>query len=66
MNQKDLMTLQILPELSDQAAYELYDLLERLLMASEERYRHQIRRYLKSRQPEESQNLDLWGDDLDV
>ena len=38
-----------LPEdISDEAAYELYELLEGLFMAVEERYHHRIRRYLQS------------------
>ncbi len=34
-------------EISDEAAYELYELLEELLMAVEERYRYRIRRYMQ-------------------
>tara|TARA_R110001583_G_scaffold195123_2_gene369537 strand:+ start:3563 stop:3757 length:195 start_codon:yes stop_codon:yes gene_type:complete len=38
-----------LPEdISDEAAYEIYELLEELFMAVEERYYHQIRRHLQS------------------
>lgn len=37
-----------LPEdISDEAAYELYELLEGLFMAVEERYHHRISRYLQ-------------------
>jgi hypothetical protein len=38
-----------LPEdISDEAAYELYELLEGLVMAVEERYRYRIRRHLQN------------------
>jgi hypothetical protein len=38
-----------LPEdISDEAAYELYEVLEELFMAVEERYRYRIRRHLQS------------------
>jgi hypothetical protein len=65
MKNSDIIIQQLLPTLSDEAAYEFYDLLDRIFTATEERYRHQIRRYLQSCQPERNPNLDLWEDNPD-
>lgn len=52
-----------LPEdISDEAAYELYEVLEELFMKVEERYRHRIRRHLQN--CTKARELDAsWEDD---
>lgn len=56
---KPMITLREPPELSDEAAAKMLDLLQELTTAFENHYTHQLRRYY---QPDLPTNLDLFDD----
>lgn len=61
---EDNLLLGWLPNnLSDEAAYELYLLLERLTEVVETQYFAQIRRHIASIQPPVPENWDLWNNE---
>lgn len=65
MNNSDLLLGWLPNDLSDESAYQLYILMEQLTTMLEQKYYTQIRRHINSLQPPISENLDLWGDEID-
>jgi len=62
MNQFELM-MRILPELSDEAAFELLQLTENLFTAATERYGGQVRNYLQEHGRNTQSGFDFLKDD---
>jgi len=58
MNQPPLLDLSFSPDLSDEAAYEIAELLEALSLAFEEHYFGQIRRHRRAINPKRSELTD--------
>jgi len=52
------------PELSDEAAVQMLDLLHQLMTAFENHYAYQIRRYYRSESPPEYDLIPDFDDDL--
>ena len=65
MNEKDLLLGWLPNRLSDEAAYELYQILEQLNEAIDQKYAVQIRRHIASLQPPLPEDWDPWRSDSD-
>jgi hypothetical protein len=64
MNKRALLDLSFSPDLSDEAAYEIFEFLEALTLAFEEHYFAQIRRHRRAINPKRSELSDQpWEDD---
>ncbi len=65
MDKQPTLGLSFPPNLSDEAAYEIFEFLEALSLAFEEHYFGQIRRHRRAINPKRSELLDPpWKDDL--
>ena len=63
MNQSPPLDLSFSPDLSDEAAYEIAELLEALNLAFEEHYFAQIRRHRRAINPKRSELVDQPGEE---
>ena len=64
MNKRALLDLSFSPDLSDEAAYEIFEFLETLTLAFEEHYFAQIRRHRRAINPKRSELSDQpWEED---
>jgi len=63
MDKQPTLSLSFPPSLSDEAAYEIFEFLEALSLAFEERYFGQIRRHRRAINPKRSELVDQpWED----
>ncbi len=64
MNKQPPLSLSFPPGLSDEAAYEIFEFLEALSLAFEERYFGQIRRHRQALNPKRNELVDQpWEED---